>query len=653
MKFIAYLTLASLFLLGATANAHAATSTQEEFDWQQAWGKIGLGGANDEKINAENHQAKMDIKQAVIMCGSDATKIDHIKTYKLDFNGDQKTDYITDASPYFSVYSNDTCYVNICTNTDGCYLSAYITDDPTNIISDPKKPPVNCPAKPEDNTTCETSCPATINKCPGNFKYNMRAGYNERVLSWSIISADDFSTWKINKHYKLLNGNPVLAVSLNGKKCYIDEMTYNNNSCVKYYQYEGGLASGEFKDLYDNTDRTEGYYGNVFTYEFFNKERSKEQRGQITGNGFYQRLNAAGISKDGEPDPGSDKIGLQISGFKRTDSSGAAIPSNMYINKHVDDHGKDKIVTTDLICMNLQNASGNSYFVPMNTDPEFNSFLNNLPAGATATPCTLKLSDWLGDTNCDGVQIPYGQTVTIVAERFCTRSSSAYAPCQECIDAKVPGYEQGCKMQQQCTGTTCILTPQYVTSVNGDSSYVGKVTTLQECLDKKGFWKGIDFNRWSDRFSYPEWCQLTFSELCAGGVDCVAADTLIALTDSKFARADQIKAGDIILGFDKPHGKLKKAKVEKVTITQNQPMIRINDSLTMTSRHLAITSKGAMVADHLKVGEYLLLENGKKVKIEKISKEPSTGTVYNLKTEKGIGYIANGIRVLNHDALNQ
>jgi|GEM_PF-1131628 len=613
----------------ATLLTSIGTPLQQAFNWQQTWGSIDFSSDNDPLIPATQLQPKEDIKVAVGVCGTNKTDLSSIKTYSIDFDANGLADVITDASAYFTNYSNG-CATEICTAEDGCYLSIYRAGEATNLISDAPTTTKTtntttttttttnttkdtqedlCPKTAAANKACLAYCPATQANCPGLFQYSMEAEFNSRVKAWTYISFSAFAQ-KVTagESYRLINSRPVLVTLLNNNKCYEDELILNNNQCIKYYQFDGE----NFVDLYVYQDYSKGEFDTRFTYTPFDRAQSHLAQGLALGGGFGHKLAAKG------------SLDQQFESFTRI--------------------LKDGTTTTGFLALHIENASNDTYFVPSNTEGEFNAFLNSLPNGVTVTTSPLKFTEWVGDTDCSAIHAPYGQTISIAAQRFCQRSTSAYAPCEECVDAKIDGYEQGCTLTQQCVGTECTISSPY-----GGAAYVGQTTTMEDCLSGTDpYWVGVYYKH-GGYSNFAQMCNNWFVSLCVQGTDCLAPATLVSLPEGKTKPVSEIKAGEKILGFDRVDGEMKAMRVAKIAVTPNQTKVRLNDNVTLTKTQVILTSDGkwTTVSD-LKVGDKLITGDKKELAVKSIMTEPGTETVYNLQLDGGIGFLANGLRVESH-----
>lgn len=632
------------FVIDPSFGDNLAQGVQQPLDWQSVWGGINFSGGADPGIPSSQLQAKADIKAAVTACGTATSQVGLIRTYTVDFTGDGLPGIITDASDYFTQYMTPNCALQIC-NADGCYLSLYVTGQPSNLISASGSNPPACPASAAANTSCVASCPAEQSNCPALFQYPMRGVYDQRVQAWSFMSAASFQAWAASS-YVTYNSNPVLVAKLSNQYCYNDELTLNNNQCIKYYQYAGDANTGSFRDLYNYQASDSPAYNTRFTYDFSNFmldpfdlnayiSAMRLARGTVIGSGFGLRLNQGGT------------LDIQFANFARTNPDGT-------------------VSAPSFTAFHIVNNSTNDLFVPTNTDQEFSSFLNAASGlNVTVGPEKLRFTDWVGDTQCPAVVTA---PETVAAQRFCISSTSDYRPCSDCMAAATavngagwPGdWQLGCSVSQQCAANACVLNGPYVQSVGGDASQVGAATTLNQCLAGQGFWTtttwgGPDWgalnvnNPAQNGWTWQSWCTVTFSELCAGEVDCIADDVTIRMAGASERPVAELKPGDMVLGFRNPAEPLKPYRVKLVAVTPKQNLLEINGELRVSPDHLVVTGEGLIVrASQLKVGDGLLRGDGGVMTVKSISSVAAPRTVYNLKLEDDAGFVAGGVRVMGY-----
>jgi len=115
---------------------------------------------------------------------------------------------------------------------------------------------------------------------------------------------------------------------------------------------------------------------------------------------------------------------------------------------------------------------------------------------------------------------------------------------------------------------------------------------------------------------------------------CLAAGTMIAMSDGTATPIETIKSGDLV---SNPHDKSDSALLVSDTAkgVELEPMVRIQDeggrSLLMTRMHpMPVVDRGMVLARYLKVGDKVMTKEGPS-KLVKVSQEAYEGMVYNLK----------------------
>jgi hypothetical protein len=575
--------------------------------WQYAWGTL----PND-RIPAADHSVKTSIATSIKQCGIGRPNPSLEKTYAIDFTGDGRSDYILDATGYFIRGYNPSCSVRICDDVNGdgtqaCMLGLYVTTQPTRMTPPPS-------GVPECSIT-----PPTLDQCPGYFEYNFPVAMSIYAFDWNFYAANSAKIASIlaipngngKNMYTIYNGNPVFEVITSNSACTNEEMQTWNNKCEKFYQY----AKGQFYDLYspqpyaytpDSTTSSRMVattpYGDTDplhpNYSDCPPPTDKDYPNpfdNITINGVH--YDNSGCSNvligpawtNDDNTTGNLKLKRAVSSqsgfmaFQYTPSPSAATP------------------TPTPTCYQLTNTSSNDYFTPSHTSPtdEVADFINTVNAGKVAgvsqlPSCQTRFTPWLGQTKCP--PLPCGETLIITAERWCQRSTSAYAGCNEC---------------------------------SGD----------------------VD-NDPNDPVNYPK-NQCTFTKQCYGGrcpvhISCLPAETLIQMADGSRKAIVDVKVGDLVLGFDKnapldaPHP----AKVAALMQTEDMDTLKIND-LKITGGHLLMTQNGKLIpANSVKVGDKLVGISGEIVSVKTIDPAKEKTKVYNLGLENADGYIADGIRVV-------
>jgi hypothetical protein len=660
--------LLSLALLAACIHPsyadNFANGLQQPFDWRAAWGTVNFAGSADPGIPSAQLQPKADIKRVISTDGTQTNDLSSLHVYTADMNGDGKDDTIIDGSGYFPQYQNPNAPLQICTAADGCFVSIYVSGQDTDLIS---AGTAACPATAAANTSCLANCPATEQNCPALFQYNTRTVFSQQVLRWNIVSAASFQAWAMGTSYQPADANPVFVVLRNNINCYNAEIAANNNQCVKYYQYVGDAATGAFVDLFNYEDRTTGSFASLFSYAPFGNNGDIlcglgcPGRGTIlleNGAALPSNSSGTGLRLSGH----GGTIDIQFSNFSLTPANGGApIPG--------DQTSYAVLSTPNFASFHITNASDNDYFVPTGTDKEFSSFVNSTQTGVTITQEKLQFTSWIGDTQCPALVTA---AETIAATRFCQSSTSDYRPCSACMAAAAaavaagngaawPGdWQLGCNTSQNCAVNACIFVEAPADPYIGSAAlraYNGSVTTEKDCENNtpNTVWNVLyQSNGYGAANAVMEYggCQGAFNHICQQGNFCFAGDTLISLPDGTSKRIDQIKAGDMVLGFKKPKEALKPYKVKTVAVTPQQNLLSINGGeLQLTPNHDVVNSKGQKIrASLLKTGDVLLRGDKTKLTVKSIDTVPATSTVYNLKLEDGgAGFVAGGVRVVGYN----
>ena len=138
-----------------------------------------------------------------------------------------------------------------------------------------------------------------------------------------------------------------------------------------------------------------------------------------------------------------------------------------------------------------------------------------------------------------------------------------------------------------------------------------------------------------------------------GGGGCFLKGTMVTLANGKGKPIDEIKVGDLVLGYDG-----KQIKPGKITKTFFHPkrkgylLVTTQDGreIKVTANHRVFTGKGYRRIDTLKVGDNLFVEDGKElktVKIKSIVSKKEIVDIYNIKVEKLHTYFAQGVLAHN------
>jgi hypothetical protein len=625
-----------------------ANGLQQSFDWQTAWGAINFSGGADPGIPSAQLQPKSDIKNVISTDGTQTSDLSSLKVYSLDINGDNKNDYVIDGNGYFPQFQNPNAPLQICTTADGCFVSIYVSGQDTDLISSGT---AACPATAAANTSCLANCPATEQNCPALFQYNTRTVFDQQVLKWNFISAASFRTWATGTPYQTANNSPVFVALRNNINCYNDEISFNNNQCIKYYQYVGDTVTGSFVDLYTYVDRTTGLFTSLFTYAPFGTNGNILCGLGCPGRGTLM-LASGSTLPSGSSATGlrlahnGGTIDVQFNNFSFTNANGTVVSGELTPFAVLNHHA--------FASFHIVNTSNNDYFVPTGTDAEFSSFVTSTQTtGVTITPEKLQFTSWIGDTQCPAIVTA---PETIAAQRFCQSSTSDYRPCSACMAAAAAAngvgwpndWQLGCSTSQTCQVNACMWSGYGCGFCGPYQPPAGTYTTEADCENSVGIWAYLKSQGYVDQYGG---CQGAFSTLCQYGHFCLAGDTLITMADSATKRIDQIKAGDMVLGFKKPREALKPFKVKTVAVTPQQNLLSINGGeLQLTPNHDVINGKGQRIrASLLKVGDVLLKGDKTTLTVKSIDTVPAASTVYNLKLEDdGVGFVAGGLRVIDY-----
>lgn len=125
------------------------------------------------------------------------------------------------------------------------------------------------------------------------------------------------------------------------------------------------------------------------------------------------------------------------------------------------------------------------------------------------------------------------------------------------------------------------------------------------------------------------------------------AGTKILMADGGYKNIEKIKAGDKVISFDIEN----KLFVDNEVIARtngHKAYLLINDKLGLTlNQKVYVVDKGFVQAKELRVGDYLLNESKKNIRINSIEKFPKKVDVYDLVLESPHNFFANGYLVHN------
>jgi hypothetical protein len=686
---------------------------QQSFDWQTAWGAVNFAGGADPGIPSANLQPKGDIKSIVSDDGTQSANLSSLRVYQLDVNNDGKRDYVIDGNGYFPQFQNPNAPLTICTAADGCFVTIYVSTTDTNLISTPAQNAPQCPATADANTSCIPSCAATEQNCPGSFRYNTITAFDQQVLRWNFISAADYQTWANSANgsygmsYQIRNASPVFVAQRNNTNCHNEEIMANNNQCVKYYQYDS--TSSTFVDLYSYRDAS----GSTptpnaqFTYTYAPSDPRYGNGPQtFMGTGLLTDP-VTGTHVDGFSHhlvPGQT-LDIQLNNFQYTYNDGSTSSQSGYMAFHIvntSDHDifvpanspPDHPNTNPEFC-SFVNAMSTTQHSDHDTPPPVQVTMTppdcpwippapqpphnhpeppiceptppvQVPHNPDLPPCQeeVHFGPWQGELNCPAmVTAPE----TIAAQRFCYNKAGDQRSCQECVNYAVelnslgyvqydahgnpladPTRSQGCSVTQHCEVNACMWSGHGCGFCGPYQPPTGTYTTVDECERQVGIWSYLCSQGHVRDFGG---CQNAFNTLCQLGHFCLAGDTLITMADNATKRIDEIKAGDMVLGFKTPKSTLKPFKVKTVAVTPQENLLNVNGgALQLTPKHAIVLKDGkAIPASQLKTGDVLLRGDKTKLTVKSIDTVPSANTVYNLQLEdSGAGFVANGVRVMDY-----
>jgi hypothetical protein len=591
---------ALLFALTFVAAPAMAQELSHPLNWIKDWGMFdkNLDGLTDPVIPSSRILPKDDIKKSALVCPS-AGDISKMKVYGIDIDSDGLEDVFIDPSAYFGGYPQSNsefhnCPVHIC-DGKGCNAPLYHNDGVTQILEGKKKDP--CPAKPSDNVDCRSECPATVEQCPGLFNHAMTLKFSGRLFAWSFISSDAYQafreTRKIGGKYlyrERLNHNPVFRLMRDDSYCTNVELDVNLDGKVsadeKCIKYMQYVVD---KKVCTNDD------GACFV-DLFQPPPLDTTSGNNQPLYIDSELVGATAVKFFQP-----QFALSAKGETMGTGVGLKLQAGHAISAQLPAFTGSG--NAAFMCNEYINQSPTDVFIPAATDKEYQSFIDAAGRGqipdVTVRACERKFTAWKGLTSCSQVAPACNEVITIAAHRDCQRSTSAFGACSECSDLADPAPLSG------ISPNSC----DYVAVCDGGA-----------CPEVHNF--------------------------------CLAADTKILLADGSEKEIVSIKVGDVVKAFDskKPNAPLKDAKVKAILVTGEKTTIALND-LKITAVHKVILENGKRVeAKDVKIGDKIVAADGKVIVVDKITKDTTPVTVYNLDVEGADGYIAGGLRVLDYPA---
>jgi hypothetical protein len=594
------------------------------------------------------HAVKTEIKYGVSQCGTISSptpaQLSKIRTYTVsNFDGQGHNLIVIDPFEYFTDTSvKSTCPApagTVCSADDAgrvsCNIPFYMDLGVATWSPDGIENPSNlCPGKnaahphgnPALNATCRSECAADANTCPHLFTHKFdlvnsttsTSGNISYMRSWKFMSKSDYAAMRAARADNgvsyidpsaLTSTAPILRAEMADALCSNEEMDVDKSGttgvtagepCYKYlqYQYVGGI--GRFVNLYHAVMVPvpplvgDSYIDGVISYD---------------GDGNLTHF--FGLYAGGTVDPVHAR-GQTLGdgdGFKLRAGYAVAAQREKFAVKKADGTWDYTASAARFACREFINGSSKDVLIPANTDPEYTSFIDSAENGAlkadgvSVRECGRKFSPWspAENTSCAAATYnqPCGQTIVISAERRCVRSTGSIADLSEC--ANVPDHQQiaGWPVRQL---------------------YFQAVCQTEACPVAAGF--------------------------------CVAADTKVLMADGTEKEIKAIKSGEEVMAFDRknPEAPLKKAKVAAVMVTADQKLLSLND-LKITANHKVLLKGGkAVEAKDVKLSDELLTSDGTVIKVNKIAKDDTPVTVYNLDITDADGYVAGGLRVLHYSA---
>ena len=141
----------------------------------------------------------------------------------------------------------------------------------------------------------------------------------------------------------------------------------------------------------------------------------------------------------------------------------------------------------------------------------------------------------------------------------------------------------------------------------------------------------------------------------AGNITCFAANTKITMSDGTLKNIQDIKIGNMVKSYDVNKRQVKNAKVIKIfhhsskDVSDGYLILKIQNGriLKVTPNHPIFVNSQWKEAGKLKLGDLLLQEDGKKMRLVSIKKIKGQIPVYNLEVDEYHNYFAEGVLVHN------
>lgn len=132
----------------------------------------------------------------------------------------------------------------------------------------------------------------------------------------------------------------------------------------------------------------------------------------------------------------------------------------------------------------------------------------------------------------------------------------------------------------------------------------------------------------------------------AGG--CFTADSQVLMSDDLTKSIEDVKVGDYVLTRESEDDKkLVEAKVIKTHEVEVEGYFVINSDLRATENHIVRVNDEWRRVDQLKIGDFLIDQNGEEVRIDSLEWRKEKVKVYNLEIEDKHSYFVNNVWVHN------
>ncbi|MBI4424824.1 MAG: hypothetical protein HY554_13920 [Elusimicrobia bacterium] len=146
------------------------------------------------------------------------------------------------------------------------------------------------------------------------------------------------------------------------------------------------------------------------------------------------------------------------------------------------------------------------------------------------------------------------------------------------------------------------------------------------------------------------WIQWSTPQPDYGDMDCFASGTQITMADGSKKNVEDLQVGDAVRSYDAKTGQFATVKVLSAATKAGGDYVKINGGKGVTLDHRIFANGEWKRAGDLKVGDELIDETGKPIKITAIESKPGPVTVHPIKVEDPPStFIAEGIVVHNRD----